>query len=489
MPHFRFIRAAILTTGLALYAQDASLVLRTSVTYRTQRNSLNLTDEQKQQADQLGRDATQANTEGKYGEAIRDYYHGMAVMRGASWTPALEFASSLQGHVDHAIAAPGDTVTVTLTPLYQSPADGLKMTAALVLAAPPRTPTPEKSLAADVPLRVPFSTKVTVPADASGDYNLEVRLSADGQAPSPATRAGLIKAVPVHIEALSADAAKLRSRLSKASKKDGAAYFSAAFVLDFYDRADRGEATPANHHFREEFARANEILDAIETGKDGFTGKHGDFRKAYLSTVDHTLQPYRLLVPEVYDGRKPSPLVVALHGMGGDENSMFDAYNGALKPAAEKAGFLVVCPKGRDTASMYRGSAEQDVLDVLAEVRRDYKVDPARIYLMGHSMGGFGTWSVAMAHPEIWAALGPISGGGNPMGMARIAGIPEYVVHGDNDPTVPVAQSRGMVEAGKKAGAPITYVEIPGGNHMTVVAPSFAPMMEFFAKQQKTTAP
>ena len=87
-------------------------------------------------------------------------------------------------------------------------------------------------------------------------------------------------------------------------------------------------------------------------------------------------------------------------------------YNGELKRQGERVGFIVVCPKGRDTASMYRGSAEQDVIDVLAEVRRDYKVDAARIYLMGHSMGGYGTWSVAMNHPEVFAALGPISGGG-----------------------------------------------------------------------------
>jgi predicted peptidase len=134
---------------------------------------------------------------------------------------------------------------------------------------------------------------------------------------------------------------------------------------------------------------------------------------------------------------------------------------------------------------MYRGSAEQDVMDVLAEVRRDYKIDPNRIYLMGHSMGGYGTWSVAMAHPDVFAAIGPISGGGNPAGMASIAGIPEYVVHGDDDRTVAVTQSRTMVEAGKKAGANIVYVEVPGGSHSSVVAPQFSPMLEFFAKQKK----
>jgi predicted peptidase len=105
--------------------------------------------------------------------------------------------------------------------------------------------------------------------------------------------------------------------------------------------------------------------------------------------------------------------------------------------------------------------------------------------LMGHSMGGYGTWSIAMNHPDIFAALGPISGGGSPAGMAKIRHIPAYVVHGGDDRTVSVTQSRNMVEAGKKAGADIVYVEVPGGSHVGVAAPAFAAMPDFFARQQK----
>ena len=94
------------------------------------------------------------------------------------------------------------------------------------------------------------------------------------------------------------------------------------------------------------------------------------------------------------------------------------------------------------------GAAEQDVLDAMADVQRTYRVDAARIYLMGHSMGAYGTWSIAMNHPDIFAALGPISGGGSPAGMAKIHNIPQYVVHGDDDRTVNVTQSRNMVAAG-----------------------------------------
>ena len=470
------------------------MVLRTSVTYRTQRNSLQLTEEQRQQADQLAREAAQAGQAGKYGEAVRDYYHGLAVMRGVAWTPAFEFASSLQGHLDHAIVDPGKPITVTLSPLFSSPGTSTKLTASLVLvplkkdAAAGKDGAAEKSLGPAVVVdsaAIPFSTTVRPASEVVGDYTIEVRLAAEGEPPAPAARGGLVKTLPVHIEPLAGSAERLRNRLVKSGKKNSPALPTAEYALALYERVDRGEVNPALYHLADEFARANEILDALDAGRDPFAGKHGDFRKAYLSAVDHTFQPYRLFIPEAYSASKPSALVIALHGMGGDENTLFEGYTGALKREAERVGMVVACPKGRDSASMYRDSAEQDVMDVLADVRRDYYIDAGRIYLMGHSMGGYGTWSVAMAHPDVFAALGPISGGGNPAGMAKIAHIPEYVVHGDDDRTVAVTQSRTMVEAGKKAGANIVYVEVPGGSHVSVAAPQFGPMLDFFVRQRK----
>src|SRR5258708_20068739 len=107
--------------GLVLSAQDAGMVLRTSVTYNTQKATLQLTDDQRHKADELSREAQQANQAGKYGDAVRSLYQGLAVMRNVPWTPAFEFASSLQGKLDHAIVDPGAQVTLTLTPLYTTP--------------------------------------------------------------------------------------------------------------------------------------------------------------------------------------------------------------------------------------------------------------------------------------------------------------------------------------------------------------------------------
>ena len=174
---------------------------------------------------------------------------------------------------------------------------------------------------------------------------------------------------------------------------------------------------------------------------------------------------------------------------GGDESSYFDLYGkGAFKVEAERRGYIVACPKGRQPTSMYLGTAQKDVLDVLAEVGRAYRVDPDRIYLTGHSMGGYGTWSVAMAHPELFAAIAPISGGGNPSGLTKIARIPELVVHGDNDKTVSVEESRKMVAAAKAAGIELKYIEIPGGDHNGAALRTFGDVFDWFDAHKKPAA-
>jgi predicted peptidase len=98
-------------------------------------------------------------------------------------------------------------------------------------------------------------------------------------------------------------------------------------------------------------------------------------------------------------------------------------------------------------------------------------------------MGGYGTWSVAANNPDVFAALGPISGGGNPLVIAKLKGItnvPWIVVHGDKDPTVSVEESRKMVKAGEALGIKIKYMEVPGGDHGNVVVPAFKDIFDWF---------
>jgi poly(3-hydroxybutyrate) depolymerase len=469
------------------------MVRRTSVTYNTRKATLPLPPGILKEANRLGEEARTETREGHFGNALRLYYQGFALMSNRPWTPAAEFAASLEARLDHAVMDPGVRAKLTLSALYTSERTALQsLECAVFLVPAKKNGTSPHNLGGGGSVdagNLPFWMSVTIPRDASGDYTLEVRLHAPERTPS-AVRTSWNKAIPVHVEPLTGEVERLRARLSAASRPEGPALFTAEYALTLFSRADSGDISPDRVHFHEEVASAHRLLDALDAGSDPFGAKRGDLRKAHRSGEDRTLQPYRIFIPEQYDGRTPFPLVVALHGMGGDENSIFDNYGtGLFQREAARKGFLMVCPKGRDSASMYRGAAERDVLDVIAEVRRDYRIDAARIYLMGHSMGAYGTWSIAMAHPNLFAALGPIAGGGSPANMAKIAHIPQYVVHGDADKTVNVSQSRAMVEAGKKAGARIVYVEVSGGGHTDVVVPSIPAMFDFFAGQKASREP
>src|SRR5258707_304168 len=90
--------------------------------------------------------------------------------------------------------------------------------------------------------------------------------------------------------------------------------------------------------------------------------------------------------------------------------------------------------------------------------------DRRRLSLTGISMGGYGCWRIAAAHPDLFAAVAPICGGGDPDRMApALTSLPIWVFHGSADPRVPVQRSREMVRAIRAAGGRrIRYTEFAG---------------------------
>ena len=80
-------------------------------------------------------------------------------------------------------------------------------------------------------------------------------------------------------------------------------------------------------------------------------------------------------------------------------------------------------------------------------------------------MGGYGTWALAAAQPDRFAAIIPICGGGNPKDAARIKDLPIWVFHGAKDPTVPLARSQEMVDALKAAGSDVKFTVYPDAVH------------------------
>jgi predicted peptidase len=205
-------------------------------------------------------------------------------------------------------------------------------------------------------------------------------------------------------------------------------------------------------------------------------------------------------VPTKYTAGTKTALVIALHGLGANEDSFFDSYQRITPKLAEQHGFLLAAPlgfrvdgfygsrmmAGADAAAARRSEySEQDVLEVLKRMQADYAVDPDRVFLIGHSMGAIGTWALGAKYPDVWAALAPFSGAGAPASVARMKHIPQIVVHGDNDPTVHVNGSRTMVAEMKKLGVDVTYIEVPGGNHTDVVVPNLPKVFEFLATKRR----
>jgi predicted peptidase len=174
---------------------------------------------------------------------------------------------------------------------------------------------------------------------------------------------------------------------------------------------------------------------------------------------------YLLFLPEGYgkDEAKRWPLILFLHGAGESGNDLARVkIHGPPKLVEKKKDFpfILVSPQ-----SPGRGWQVEALNGLLDEVQAHYRVDPDRVYLTGLSMGGFGTWSLAAAHPERFAAIVPICGGGTPADAPRLKDMPVWVFHGAKDPVVPVARSEAMVKALKEAGGNVQFTVYPDAGH------------------------
>ncbi len=204
----------------------------------------------------------------------------------------------------------------------------------------------------------------------------------------------------------------------------------------------------------------------------------GVSRRAFRSEIDGSLQPYSMYLPAGYHQGRRRPLLVFLHGSGVDEQKT--AADERLHRLADTLGMVLLFPCGRDLSGFYLGDSEGDVLDALEAARRIVSVDPSRIYLAGFSMGGFGTWHTGLRHVNLFSGLAVFSGtpchpirgheikegySFTPMDHIEAARtVPLLVVHGSNDPALPIGPTREIVEGLRERGVDITFRELPRGH-------------------------
>ena len=247
--------------------------------------------------------------------------------------------------------------------------------------------------------------------------------------------------------------------------------------------------------------------------------------------------PYALFVSSKVKKDKKAPLIVTLHGLGGTHTTM-------MRPVAldlaEAGGYILLAPMGYNPRGWYgipqgprrggpprgavqnpngpppapsadapaparqgppRGAlanvndppnlrklSEKETLEVIDLVHKEFKIDDKRTYLMGHSMGGAGTYYLGVKYPEKWAALAvlaPAAFALDPNSLSKIPKMPVMVVHGDMDTAVPVSLSRTWVETMKSLKMKHEYIEVPGGDHGSVITSHQREIFAFFAKHSR----
>ena len=206
------------------------------------------------------------------------------------------------------------------------------------------------------------------------------------------------------------------------------------------------------------------------------------FRRREL-VVDGTRTIYQVHEPEALNAGAPLPVILFLHGAGESGSDGVAQTTVGIGPAIRRdpARFpaLVVFPQA-SRGYGWRAFNLSAAIAALDDVEASYAVDRARVYVTGISMGGYGTWLLALEQPERFAAAVPVCGGldrgsavripalaaGSVEGLygraaRRIAHIPQWAFHGDADDIIPVEESQVMVTALREAGAEVRYTEYP----------------------------
>jgi predicted peptidase len=175
---------------------------------------------------------------------------------------------------------------------------------------------------------------------------------------------------------------------------------------------------------------------------------------------------YLLYLPRAYtaDTSQRWPLLLFLHGSGerGDDLARVKAHGPPKRlDRRDDFPFVVVSPQCPED-QRWQADALAALLD---DVTRRLRIDPDRVSVTGLSMGGRGTWDLAMSYPERFAAIVPVCGGALPDRACRLKDVPVKAFHGAKDPVVPISESEAVVAAVKACGGSAELVVYPDAGH------------------------
>jgi len=194
------------------------------------------------------------------------------------------------------------------------------------------------------------------------------------------------------------------------------------------------------------------------------TAGSAEQRKEFSATITKQVGTHYLVVtPTDFTPQEKYPLLIFLHGRGeqGEDLDRVKIHGPFEKIQELELPFIIAAPQSPldqwwdvDTLSAWTD-----------ELLKTMPVDRNRIYLTGLSMGGFGTWDLAVHRPDLFAAIVPICGRGQPSQAARLRNLPVWAFHGEKDTVVPLRETLEMVNALYEVGNNARLTVYPDTGH------------------------
>jgi len=187
--------------------------------------------------------------------------------------------------------------------------------------------------------------------------------------------------------------------------------------------------------------------------------QEGFYDKNFVSESEKI--PYLISLPSDYKNNpgKRHPLILFLHG-GDGSNTKHHPKKYAMTEGINFP-FVVIAP------SCNSGCSWQSVNfgKLISEVTDKYNIDKKNIYVMGYSMGGYGTWSAIVRFPELFAAATPICGSGDATKICVAKDMAIKAFHAKDDNVIPFSGSKKMIDALEKCGGNATLKIATTGGH------------------------
>jgi len=171
---------------------------------------------------------------------------------------------------------------------------------------------------------------------------------------------------------------------------------------------------------------------------------------------------YLITTPSNYSKEEKLPLLVFLHGAGerGDNLELVKVHGipklFSKNPDYGNLRVVTLSPQCPNNLTWY--DFKWEIVDLIKDTIEEYNIDKNHVSLSGISMGGFGTWEIAIQSPDLFSCIAPICGGGTNFRTWYIRNIPTRVYHGKLDDTVPISYSESMVNSLKQQGGIVDFI-------------------------------